>query len=85
MKLAHFVMGRIGVKMSRRIEVDAVGLLLLMDRLSDAFQALDDVGQAYEQFVESTVRDVEPNNVVDLEQRRLEKDPNEIYNNKGDK
>ena len=71
--------------MSRRIEVDAVGLLLLMDRLSDAFQALDDVGQAYEQFVESTVRDVEPNNVVDLEQRRLEKDPNEIYNNKGDK
>ena len=71
--------------MSRRIDVDADGLLLLMDRLSDAFQALDDVGQAYEQFVESTVRDVEPNNVVDLEQRRLNKDPNEIYNNEGDK
>lgn len=71
--------------MNKRIDVDADGLLLLMDRLADAFRALDEVVQAYDTFVNTTVRKEELDNVVDLEKRRINKDPNEIYNNKGDK
>lgn len=70
--------------MNKRIDVDADGLLLLMDRLADAFQALDEVVKAYDTFVNTTVRKEELSNVVDLEKRRINKDPNEIYNNKGD-
>ena len=85
MKVAHFAMGRIGVKMNKRIDVDAEGLLLLMDRLADAFRALDGVVEAYDTFVNTTVHKEELSNVVDLEKRRINKDPNEVYNNKGDK
>ena len=86
---AHFVEVRIGVKIMtdrRIIEVDFEKLTLLLDRTSDVFIALDSMGKAYDDFVKTTfvAQSIPQGNVIDLSQKRLEKDPNEIYNNKGD-
>ena len=86
---AHFVEVRIGVKIMtdrRIIEVDFEKLTLLLDRTSDVFIALESMGKAYDDFVRSTfvAESIPQGNVIDLSQKRLEKDPNEIYNNKGD-
>jgi len=85
---AHFVAVRIGVKIMTdgKIEVDFEKLRLLLDRTSDVFLALDSMGKAYDDFVRSTfvAESIPQGNVIDLSQKRLEKNPNEIYNNKGD-
>ena len=81
---AHFVAVRIGGKImvDNRIEVNFEKLRLLLDRTSDAFHALDSMGKAYDDFVKDTFKVESQDNIIDLNQRRLEKDPNEIYNNK---
>ena len=96
MTLAHFVQVRIGVKMDNdetRINFGALegpfvdALMLLLDRVStmvDYFEAVDEAFGLMCKALSIAIEDDE--NVVDMEEQRqrLRKDPNEIYNNKGD-
>jgi len=66
----------------RMVTVELDKLLLLLDRTAEAFESLDRMGKAYDEFIKDTFKvDESPSNVIDLEKRRLNKDPNDIYNN----
>tara|TARA_R100000329_G_scaffold1035_1_gene1967 strand:- start:1535 stop:1828 length:294 start_codon:yes stop_codon:yes gene_type:complete len=96
MTLAHFVQVRIGVKMNNdetRINFGALegqfveALMLLLDRIStmvDHFEAVDEAFGLMCGALSIAIEDDE--NVINMEEQRqrLRKDPNEIYNNKGD-
>ena len=72
-----------------KIEVDGKAMIRMLDCISDLVEHFEIVDKAFGEMwrslnVELDPKENEPSNVINLAQRRLDKDPNEIYNNKGD-
>lgn len=95
MTLAHFVAVLVGVKIMDEKELEgkvviipANKLLELLDSAMGVFQAVDDFYTVFDNFIRTQMasddleEQIEEDNVIDINRKRINKDPNEVYNNK---
>ena len=95
MTLAHFVAVLVGVKIMDEKELEgkvviipANKLLELLDSAMGVFQAVDDFYTVFDKFIRTQMssddleEQIEEDNVIDINRKRINKDPNEVYNNK---
>ena len=95
MTLAHFVAVLVGVKIMDEKELEgkvviipANKLIELLDSAMGVFQAVDDFYTVFDNFIRTQMasddleEQIEEDNVIDINRKRINKDPNEVYNNK---
>ena len=72
--------------MSKKVAVDAEALLTLMDSMTDVFMRMDELVEAFNDFLNAntdginmTFKDAEENNVIPIDKKKLAKQQSELY------
>jgi phenylpyruvate tautomerase PptA (4-oxalocrotonate tautomerase family) len=72
--------------MSKKIAVDAEALLTLMDSMTDVFMRMDELVEAFNDFLNAntdgisvTFAEAEENNVIPIDKKKLNKQQSELY------
>ena len=72
--------------MSKKISVDAEALLTLMDSMTDVFMRMDELVEAFNDFLNAntdgisvTFAEAEENNVIPIDKKKLDKQQSELY------
>ena len=72
--------------MSKKIPVDAEALLTLMDSMTDVFMRMDELVEAFNDFLNAntdgisvTFAEAEENNVIPIDKKKLDKQQSELY------
>ena len=72
--------------MSKKVAVDAEALLALMDSMTDVFMRMDELVEAFNNFLNAnedgisvTFAKAEENNVIPIDKKKLNKQQSELY------
>ena len=72
--------------MSKKIAVDAEALLALMDSMTDVFMRMDELVEAFNEFLNANTdgisvkfTEAEENNVIPIDKKKLDKQQSELY------
>ena len=72
--------------MSKKVAVDAEALLALMDSMTDVFMRMDELVEAFNDFLNAntdgisvTFTEAEENNVIPIDKKKLDKQQSELY------
>ena len=72
--------------MSKKVSVDAEALLALMDSMTDVFMRMDELVEAFNDFLNAntdgisvTFTEAEENNVIPIDKKKLDKQQSELY------
>jgi len=72
--------------MSKKVAVDAEALLALMDSMTDVFMRMDELVEAFNNFLNAntdglnmTFTEAEENNVIPIDKKKLDKKQSELY------
>ena len=72
--------------MSKKVAVDAEALLALMDSMTDLFMRMDELVEAFNEFLNANkdgisvkFTEAEENNVIPIDKKKLDKQQSELY------
>ncbi len=72
--------------MSKKVAVDAEALLALMDSMTDVFMRMDELVEAFNNFLNANTdgisvkfAEAEENNVIPIDKKKLDKQQSELY------
>tara|TARA_B100000676_G_scaffold237390_1_gene237520 strand:+ start:1414 stop:1644 length:231 start_codon:yes stop_codon:yes gene_type:complete len=72
--------------MSKKVAVDAEALLALMDSMTDVFMRMDELVEAFNEFLNANkdgisvkFTEAEENNVIPIDKKKLDKQQSELY------
>ena len=72
--------------MSKKVAVDAEALLALMDSMTDVFMRMDELVEAFNNFLNANTdgisvkfTEAEENNVIPIDKKKLDKQQSELY------
>lgn len=72
--------------MSKKVAVDAEALLALMDSMTDVFMRMDELVEAFNDFLNAntdgisvTFAEAGENNVIPIDKKKLDKQQSELY------
>jgi len=72
--------------MSKKVAVDAEALLALMDSMTDVFMRMDELVEAFNEFLNANTdgisvkfTEAEENNVIPIDKKKLDKQQSELY------
>ena len=72
--------------MSKKVAVDAEALLALMDSMTDVFMRMDELVEAFNNFLNANTdglnmkfTEAEENNVIPIDKKKLDKKQSELY------
>lgn len=72
--------------MSKKVAVDAEALLALMDSMTDVFMRMDELVEAFNEFLNANTdgisvkfAEAEENNVIPIDKKKLNKQQSELY------